>query len=83
VKLVIEPKAAPPPQAAANNRPEALKPTGGRRGIKPDFANKRKQANSHLKASLIPRSIYVMGYKKVTSVLMVAVACLAALKYLQ
>ena len=42
-----------------------------------------ERANSHLKDSLIPRSIYVKGYKKVSFVLMAAVLCLAALKYLQ
>jgi hypothetical protein len=42
-----------------------------------------ERANSHLKDSLIPRSIYVKGYKKVSFVLMTAVICLAVLKYLQ
>jgi transposase len=42
-----------------------------------------ERANSHLKDSLIPRAIYVKGYKKVSFVLMTAVICLAALKYLQ
>jgi hypothetical protein len=42
-----------------------------------------ERANSHLKDNLIPRSIYVKGYKKVSFVLMAAVICLAALKYLQ
>jgi hypothetical protein len=42
-----------------------------------------ERANSHLKDSLIPRSIYVKGYKKVSFVLLIAVLCLAALKYLQ
>jgi hypothetical protein len=42
-----------------------------------------ERANSHLKDNLIPRSIYVKGYKKVSFVLMGAVVCLAALKYLQ
>jgi hypothetical protein len=42
-----------------------------------------ERANPHLKDSLIPRSIYVKGYKKVSFVLMTAVICLAALKYLQ
>jgi IS5 family transposase/transposase len=42
-----------------------------------------ERANSHLKDSLIPRSLYVKGYKKVSFVLMTAVICLAALKYLQ
>jgi hypothetical protein len=42
-----------------------------------------ERAKSHLKDSLIPRSIYVKGYKKVSFVLMAAVICLAALKYLQ
>jgi hypothetical protein len=38
-----------------------------------------ERANSHLKDNLIPRSIYVKGYKKVSFVLMGAVVCLAAL----
>jgi IS5 family transposase len=42
-----------------------------------------ERANSHLKDSLIPRSLYVKGYKKVSFVVMTAVICLAALKYLQ
>ncbi|MDR2476381.1 MAG: hypothetical protein LBD18_01165, partial [Treponema sp.] len=42
-----------------------------------------ERAKSHLKDSFIPRSIYVKGYKKVSFVLMAAVLCLAALKYLQ
>jgi hypothetical protein len=42
-----------------------------------------ERANSHLKDSLIPRSIYVKGCRKVPFVLMTAVICLAALKYLQ
>jgi transposase len=42
-----------------------------------------ERANTHLKDSLIPRSIYVKGYKKVSFMLMAAVICLAALKYLQ
>ncbi|MDR2631408.1 MAG: transposase [Spirochaetaceae bacterium] len=42
-----------------------------------------ERANSHLKDSLIPRAIYVKGYKKVSFVLMTAIICLAALKYLQ
>jgi hypothetical protein len=42
-----------------------------------------ERANSHLKDGLIPRSIYVKGYKKVSFVLMIGVVCLAALKYLQ
>jgi IS5 family transposase len=42
-----------------------------------------ERANSHLKDSLIPRSLYVKGYKKASFVLMTAVICLAALKYLQ
>jgi hypothetical protein len=37
-----------------------------------------ERANSHLKDNLIPRSIYVKGYKKVSFVLMGAVVCLAA-----
>jgi hypothetical protein len=35
------------------------------------------------KSGLIPRSIYVKGYRKVSFVLMTAVICLAALKYLR
>jgi transposase len=35
------------------------------------------------KDRLIPRSIYVKGYKKASFVLMTTVICLAALKYLQ
>jgi IS5 family transposase len=42
-----------------------------------------ERANSRLKDSRIPRSIYVKGYKKASFVLMAAVVCLAALKYLQ
>jgi hypothetical protein len=42
-----------------------------------------ERANSHLKDSLIPHALYVKGYKKVSFVLMTAVICLAALKYLQ
>jgi IS5 family transposase len=42
-----------------------------------------ERVNSHLKDSLIPRSIYVKGYRKVSFVLITAVICLAALKYLQ
>jgi hypothetical protein len=41
-----------------------------------------ERAKSHLKGSLIPRSIYGKGYKKVSFVLMTAVICLAALKYI-
>jgi hypothetical protein len=37
-----------------------------------------ERANSHLKDSLIPRSIYVKGYRKVSFVLMTAVICLSA-----
>jgi IS5 family transposase len=42
-----------------------------------------ERTNSHLKDSLIPRSLYVKGHKKVSFILMAAVICLAALKYLQ
>jgi transposase len=42
-----------------------------------------ERVNSHLKDLLIPRSIYVKGYRKISFVLMSAVICLAALKYLQ
>jgi hypothetical protein len=42
-----------------------------------------ERANSHLKDNLIPRSIYVKGYTKVSFVLMASVFCLAAIKYLQ
>jgi hypothetical protein len=36
-----------------------------------------ERANSHLKDSLIPRSIYVKGHKKVSFILVTAVICLA------
>jgi hypothetical protein len=42
-----------------------------------------EQANSHLKDSLMPRSIYVKGCQKVSFVLISVVICLAALKCLQ
>ena len=42
-----------------------------------------ERANSHLKDNLLPKAIYVKGYKKVSFVLMSAVVCLAALKFLQ
>jgi transposase len=42
-----------------------------------------ERANSHLKDSLLPKAIYVKGYEKISFVLMVAVLCLAGLKYLQ
>jgi hypothetical protein len=42
-----------------------------------------ERANSHLKDSLIPRSIYVNSYKKAFFVLMIVVVCLATIKYLQ
>ena len=42
-----------------------------------------ERANSHLKDGLIPKAIYVKGYSKVSFVLLSAVLCLAALKYLQ
>jgi IS5 family transposase len=41
-----------------------------------------ERSNSHLKDSFIPRDIYVKGIIKVSCVLMSAVVCLAALKYL-
>jgi transposase len=62
-----------------NNRPP-LDPTKQERY---NILTTVERANSHLKDSLIPRSIYVKGYKKVSFVLMAAVLCLAALKYLQ
>jgi transposase len=42
-----------------------------------------ERANSHLKDALLPKALYVKGTKKVSFVLMSAVVCLAALKYLQ
>jgi hypothetical protein len=42
-----------------------------------------ERANGHLKDSLIPKDIFVKGYSKVSFVLMSAVVCLAALKFLQ
>jgi hypothetical protein len=42
-----------------------------------------ERSNSDLKDSYIPRDIYVKGHTKVSFVLMSAVVCLAALKYLQ
>jgi len=42
-----------------------------------------ERAFSHLKDNLIPKAIYVKGYKKVSFVLLSAVLCLAALKHLQ
>jgi hypothetical protein len=42
-----------------------------------------ERVNAHLKDSLIRRSIYVKGYKKVSFVLMAVALCLVALKYLQ
>jgi IS5 family transposase len=42
-----------------------------------------ERANSHLKDSLIPKTIYVKGHQKVSFILSSAVLCLAALKYLQ
>ncbi|MDR1179713.1 MAG: transposase [Spirochaetales bacterium] len=42
-----------------------------------------ERANSHLKDNLLPKTLYVKGYKKVSFVLMSAVVCLAALKFLQ
>ena len=42
-----------------------------------------ERANSHLKDNLIPKSLYVKGYTKVSFVLMASVLCLAAIKYLQ
>ncbi|AEF82752.1 transposase [Leadbettera azotonutricia] len=41
-----------------------------------------ERAYSHLKDNLIPGKIYVKGNRKVTFVLMIAVLCLAAQKYL-
>ena len=42
-----------------------------------------ERANSHLKEALIPKVIFVKGYNKISFVLLSAVLCLAALKYLQ
>ena len=42
-----------------------------------------ERAYSYLKDNLIPKSIYVKGYQKVSFVLMSAVLCLAALRTLQ
>jgi hypothetical protein len=42
-----------------------------------------ERAYSHLKDNLIPKAIYVKGHTKVSFVLMTAVLCLAAIKYLQ
>jgi hypothetical protein len=42
-----------------------------------------ERANSPLKDSLLPKALYVKGYKKVSFVLMSAIVCLAALKFLQ
>ena len=41
-----------------------------------------ERAYSHLKDNLIPKTIYVRGHAKVSFVLLSAVLCLAALKYL-
>jgi len=42
-----------------------------------------ERANSHLKDYLLPKSIYVKGYRKVNFVLQIGVLCLAAIKILQ
>ena len=42
-----------------------------------------ERANGHLKDNLIPHTIYVKGYAKVSFVLLSAVICLAALKHLK
>jgi transposase len=42
-----------------------------------------ERAYSHLKDNLIPKKLYVKGASKVTFILMIAVLCLAAQKYLQ
>ena len=42
-----------------------------------------ERSYSHLKDNLMPKNIYVKGHTKITFVLMAAVLCLAALKYLQ
>ncbi|MCL2318802.1 MAG: transposase [Treponema sp.] len=42
-----------------------------------------ERSNSHLRDNLIPKSIYVKGYTKVSFVLMASVFCLAVIKYLQ
>lgn len=42
-----------------------------------------ERANSHLKDNLLPKAIYVKGYRKVNFVLQLGVLCLATLKILQ
>jgi transposase len=42
-----------------------------------------KRGYPRLKNHLLPKSIYVKGYVKVSVVLMLAVLCLTALKYLR
>lgn len=42
-----------------------------------------ERAYSHLKDNLIPPKLYVKGYTKITFMLMLAILCLAAQKYLQ
>jgi hypothetical protein len=42
-----------------------------------------ERAYSHLKGNLIPQKLYVKGHTKITFILMLAVICLAAQKYLQ
>jgi transposase len=42
-----------------------------------------ERANSHLKDNLLPKAIYVKGYRKVNFVLQLGVLCLAAIKILQ
>jgi IS5 family transposase len=42
-----------------------------------------ERAYSHLKDNLIPKKLYIKGISKVTFILMIAVLCLAAQKYLQ
>jgi hypothetical protein len=61
------------------NRPRCIRQN--RNGIKSVPAVER--SNSHLNDSFIPRAIFVKGITKVSCVLMAAVVCLAALKYLQ
>jgi hypothetical protein len=42
-----------------------------------------ERSNSDLKDNYIPRAIYVKGYAKISLVLIAAILCLAAVKYLQ
>jgi hypothetical protein len=86
---IIDPNKNPRPKG------RGIKPQGNKRkdNGRPPLAPAKQErykirttaerSNSHLKDSLIPRSIYVKGYRKVLFVLMTGVICLAALKYLQ